>query len=382
MWTRLSGEGVDDIEAYTLPLAAGIALAAGLVTWRRAAAPTATAIGRTGLFAAAAGVAVLPSVASAAGSELRTLVLVAAGTIIGLASSFLPERRRGVPIRLLGVATGWVALTGAAVVRGAAVGNGASSDLPAEFWPMLALAAGVALAVIWARTDSRPAVIAEAVLVASVVAAAVPTLLAIVAGDRPALRAAVLFPTLAVAHVAGAAVKARPFAGPMLAWSSLGVLVVGGIIALVSGEVDPFDLVTVPVGVALIGAGVIRMSRSAELGSWPALGPGLAVLLVPPLLADFIDADLWRLIALGIVASAAVVIGAVRRLQAPLLLGGSVLLVHAIAQLWPWIRSAYEAVWWWLWLGIAGAILIALAATYERQLRLLKGVVRTIADLR
>ena len=39
-------------------------------------------------------------------------------------------------------------------------------------------------------------------------------------------------------------------------------------------------------------------------------------------------------------------------------------------------------VWWWLWLGIAGVILIALAATYERQLRLLKGVVRSISDLR
>ncbi|MGW4930752.1 SCO7613 C-terminal domain-containing membrane protein [Agromyces sp. NPDC004153] len=382
VWARLSGEGVDDIEAYTLPLAVGLAIAAGLVTWRRAASATATAIGRTALFAAAAGVAVLPSVASAADSELRTLVLVAAGTIVALASSFLPERGRGVPIRLLGVATGWVALTGAAVVRGGAVGTGASSDLPAEFWPVLALAAGVALAVIWARTDSRPAVIAEAMLAASVVVAAVPTLLAIIAGDRSALRAVVLFSALAVVHVAGAAVKARPFAGPMLAWSSLGVLVLGGILALVSGEVDPFDLVTAPVGVALIGAGAIRMTRSPELGSWPALGPGLAVLLVPPLLADFIDSDLWRLIALGIAASAAVVIGAVRRLQAPLLLGGSVLLVHAVAQLWPWIRTAYEAVWWWLWLGIAGAILIALAATYERQLRLLKGVVRTIADLR
>ncbi len=40
---------------------------------------------------------------------------------------------------------------------------------------------------------------------------------------------------------------------------------------------------------------------------------------------------------LGVVAVAVVVIGAVRRLQAPLLLGGGVLLAHAIVQLWPWI---------------------------------------------
>ena len=382
VWTRLAGDGVDDIEAYTLPLAAGLAIAAGLVTWRRSAPPTSTANGRTALFASVAGVAVLPSVASASGSELRTLVLIAAGAVVALASSFLPELARGVPVRLLGVLTGWVALTGAALVRGSAVGNGAPSDLVTEFWPLLALAAGVALAVIWARSGSRPAIIGEVLLAASVVAATVPTLLAIVSGDRPTLRAAVLFPAVAAMHVGAAATRARPFAGPILAWSTLGVLVLGGLAALIRGGVEPFDLVTASVGAALIGAGAVRMSRSPELGSWPALGPGLAVLLVPPLLADFVDSDLWRLIALGVVAAAAVVVGAVRRLQAPLLLGGGVLLVHAIAQLWPWISSAYEAVWWWLWLGIAGVILIALAATYERQLRLLKGVVRSISDLR
>jgi hypothetical protein len=160
------------------------------------------------------------------------------------------------------------------------------------------------------------------------------------------------------------------------------VLIVGGTVGLVTAEVDPFDLVTASVGAALVGAGAVRMSRSPRLGSWPALGPGLAVLLVPPLIADFVDPELWRLITLGVVAVAVVVVGAVLRLQAPLVLGGSVLLIHAIAQLWPWITWLYEAVWWWLWLGIAGVILVALAATYERQLRLARGVVRSIAELR
>ena len=160
------------------------------------------------------------------------------------------------------------------------------------------------------------------------------------------------------------------------------MLVIGGLIALAPGDVDPFDVVTVSVGVALVGAGAFRMRRSPALGSWPALGPGLAVLLIPPLVADFTDPELWRIIALGVVASVAVVVGAVRRLQAPLLLGGAVLLVHAIAQLWPWITWLYEAVWWWLWLGIAGVILVVLAATYERQLRLARGTIRSIAELR
>jgi hypothetical protein len=91
---------------------------------------------------------------------------------------------------------------------------------------------------------------------------------------------------------------------------------------------------------------------------------------------------MWRLIVLGVAAALAVVFGAVYRLQAPLLIGGSVLLVHALAQLWPWITWLYEAVWWWLWLGVTGVVLVALAATYERQLRLARGVVRTVAELR
>lgn len=381
VWTRLAGEGVVDIEAYSLPLAAALAAAAALITWRRAAsAPTAG--GRTALVAAAAAVAVLPSVGSSADSELRTLVLVAAGSVIAIASVFLPEAARGVPIRVLGVATGWVAFTGAALVRGSAVAAGERSALPIEFWPVLALAAGVVAAVAWARTGSRPAVVAETMLAASVVSVSIPTTIAIVLGEEPTLRAAVLFPLLAAVHVAAVALRVRPIAGPILEWSALGVLVLGGIIVLVASSVDPFDVVTVPVAAALIGAGAFRMLRSPTLRSWPALGPGLAVLLLPALIADFTDPVLWRIIALGIVAAAAVVVGAVRRLQAPLLVGGGVLLVHAVDQLWPWITELYEAVWWWLWLGIAGVILVALAATYERQLRLVRRVAHSIAELR
>jgi hypothetical protein len=124
------------------------------------------------------------------------------------------------------------------------------------------------------------------------------------------------------------------------------------------------------------------MRRSPEVGSWPALGIGLALLLIPSLVADFTDPELWRNVALGIVAALVVLVGAMRRLQAPLLLGGGVLLVHAIVQLWPWITDLYEAVWWWLWLGIAGVLFVVLAATYERQLRLARGTIRLIAELR
>jgi hypothetical protein len=382
VWTRLAGDGVDNVEAYTLPLAGALVVAGGLITWRRATDES-RAAGRTALFAAAVAVAVLPSVGSSSDSELRTLLLISIGIVVAIASVFLPESARGVPVRLLGVAAGWVAVAGAALVRGSAIATGSDdSVLFVEFWPLVALAAGIVIAVMWARVDSRPGWVAEALLAASVALAAVPTVLAILSGEQPTLRAAVLFPLLAAAHVFGSAITARPAAGPVFGWATLAVLVLGGLAVLVPGDVDPFDIVTASVGVALIGAGAFRMRRPPELGSWSALGPGLAVLLVPALVADFTDPELWRNVALGVVSALAVVVGAVRRLQAPLLLGGGVLLVHAIAQLWPWITLLYEAVWWWLWLGIAGVLLVVLAATYERQLRLARGVVRTIAELR
>ena len=165
-WAWLTGEGVDDVEAYTVPLAVALLVAGGLITWRRTA-PSTRSSGRTALFASAAAVLVLPSVASSAESELRTLVLVAAGTVVAIAAAFLPEAARGVPIRLLGVATGWTALTGAALVRGSAVAVREASVLPVEFWPVLALAAGVLVAVTWARSGSRPAWIAESLLAGS-----------------------------------------------------------------------------------------------------------------------------------------------------------------------------------------------------------------------
>ena len=85
---------------------------------------------------------------------------------------------------------------------------------------------------------------------------------------------------------------------------------------------------------------------------------------------------------LGIVAIGLVVIGAVWRLQAPLVLGSAVLLVHAVAQLWPWISDLYAAVEWWVWLGIGGALLIYLGARYERRMRALRVAFTAVTSLR
>ena len=153
----------------------------------------------------------------------------------------------------------------------------------------------------------------------------------------------------------------------------------------------PVELVTVPPALGMIILGAHALRTRPEARTWPTLGPGLALLTLPSLIYDFgspsllsglATTSLWRVVALGIVAIALVVIGAIWRLQAPLLLGSAVLIVHAVAQLWPWISDQYTVVPWWLWLGIGGALLIFIAARYERRMQQLRAAFTAVTSLR
>src|SRR5690606_11151159 len=134
----------------------------------------------------------------------------------------------------------------------------------------------------------------------------------------------------------------------------------------------PVELLTAPLAFALLTTGSVRLATNPALRSWPWLGPATALLLLPSLLATIGDRPLWRLVGLGIIALAVIVVAVVLRLQAPFILGSLVLLVHAIASLQPQIRAVYELADWYVWAGIGGVLLIALAIRYERRIRDLK----------
>ncbi|PPF56679.1 hypothetical protein C5C13_10640 [Clavibacter michiganensis] len=166
---------------------------------------------------------------------------------------------------------------------------------------------------------------------------------------------------------------------------ALAALVVSGLVAailVIWGAADPVETVTVPIAAALLVVGARRLIRDAAAGSVRHLSPGLLVLLVPPLLADLGPSPAWRIVGLGVVALATLLTGARLRLRAPFLIGAGVLLVHAVAQLWPWIREASTTVPWWAWAGIGGVVLIAVAARYERRIRDVKEVAARVSALR
>lgn len=131
-----------------------------------------------------------------------------------------------------------------------------------------------------------------------------------------------------------------------------------------AGVTDPEPYV-VPLAVAALVLGHLRRRRDPGTRSFPAYGPGLGALLVPSLLASYAGSPLWRPLILAAVCVVVVLLGARERLQAPLAIGGTVLALDAALLLAPYAAAAPR----WLVLGAAGALLLAVGATYEQRLR-------------
>ncbi|BDZ63138.1 hypothetical protein GCM10025877_00760 [Agromyces mangrovi Wang et al. 2018] len=378
-WSGSATLGADAVEAYSLPPAIALAAVWLLLTARHHpdAPPERSA---TALATGAVATALLPS-AAVADDAVRAFAVVGAGIALIVAGFVLPMRVAGARVVAIAFSTGWAGTAVASAVAGIAAARSDSTFLPPELWGTAALVAGIVAATGWVRREPGPAAAAEWLIAASVAVSAVPVLAAL-AGSVDEWRAILVLAVLALLHVGAAWATGRPFAGPVVRWSTLAVLVVVAVAVLAADLVRPADPVTASVAVALLGAGVIDLVRTPARSSWSTLAPGLVVLLLPALAADLFGSELWRVVALGVVSLAVLLVGAFRRLQAPFLIGGTVLVVHALAQLWPWIAALYEAVWWWVWLGIAGVLLIVIAATYERQLRTARRVIATIGSFR
>jgi hypothetical protein len=75
-------------------------------------------------------------------------------------------------------------------------------------------------------------------------------------------------------------------------------------------------------------------------------------------------------------------VGARQRLQAPLAVGAAVLAIDVVAQLSPFLASAYSAIPRWVLIAVVGAFLLALGATYERRIRDLRTLHQRFTALR
>jgi|GEM_PF-2130703 len=379
--------------AAAIVAALGAVAVAVLLTGRRAgdaANPGAGVLAAAGTVLLVA----LPLARPEADLGLTTTTAILGGVLGVAGASVLGLRRWAALGRVLAVGGLAVAVVSCGVrFWHVAPGGGLEPDL----WAVAGagIAAAIALAAVRAtpsRAVGRAAGAGFAIATALFAGAELWLLLEQPTGEN--LRTVAVMSTLTAAAVAGTAARGR--LGPALAVVAAIAAAVFGAVALVGVGVRPVELVTVPPALGGLAYGALTLRRKPASRTWPTLGPWLALLTVPSLLHDFAGSEplagtgqtwlggseLWRVVSLGVVAVAMVVIGAVYRLQAPLVLGSAVLLVHGAAQLWPWISTAYVAVPWWLWLGLGGALLIYVAARYEKRMRALRTAFTAVTSLR
>lgn len=417
LWCIWALAGIAVAEPYILPPAL---IAAGIAAVLVARGRPGIGVPAIGLFSVALASAVLPSLAilavagdgPAGRDSWRCIALVAASVILlvlgGLvrrlpaASRFALLGRLRVP--LLVVATAAAAAGPVQAVRwGLGFDRVALSDSPQLMWPVLAISAASAVL----------AVMAALLLVGAPFAAVenwitgrwsfVPAGLFLVAGPIATTRNGA-FPIfvlyglglalLALMIVTVVLARRRPVSLPpvwvvfALAWAVM-------VASWSTREILRVEGYSLPLGLALLAAGVIAMRpgnveghRSVTSwpvgfrGSWRLLTPGVVVTLLPSMLATGTDPQTWRAILVLGLALASILIGSLRRLGAPFVLGLIVLPIENIVVFAVQLGRSIGATPWWITLATAGAVLLVIAVTSERRSTGEKGVAARLRDLR
>lgn len=155
---------------------------------------------------------------------------------------------------------------------------------------------------------------------------------------------------------------------------------------------------SIPLGLALVGAGLIVLRSTAAAsspavagtwtswpnnfcGSWRLLGPGIVVTFLPSVLATGTDPQTWRAILVMAFALAAILVGSLGRFAAPFVLGLSVLPIEIIVVFSVQIGRTISPLLWWITLATAGAVLLVIAVTSERKGTNSGGITARMRDL-
>jgi hypothetical protein len=147
---------------------------------------------------------------------------------------------------------------------------------------------------------------------------------------------------------------------------------VGGVLLAAASWVRLADLgvhapeaYTLPSAAVLVLVGLARLRRDPGSSTSTALAPGISLAVVPSLLWVLVEPTGPRALLLGLGCLALVLLGARLGWTAPLVIGaaaGSLLVLRLAA---PYVADAVPR---WVLIGAAGALLLAVGATWERRL--------------
>lgn len=281
--------------------------------------------------------------------EPATLAVLATLTALFAAASWKPH---------LAPVTAPTALAYAVAL---ACATGAAAGWQPQYTALLVLAVPVAAALLAARLGSSPTTVP--VDIAGALAGLLAIGLAAASADLPMLAL-----VLALCGVITAGTAIRPDRRPV-AHASAALFVLASWVRLAAWDIGTPEAYTLPVTVPALLVGALHRRRDPQVSSWTAYGPGLAATLLPSLVTAWGDPDWKRPLLLGLAALAVTLLGGGHHLQAPLLLGGTVLALDALHELAPYLVQVTGALPRWAPPALAGLMLLALGATYEQRLR-------------
>ncbi|WP_416976498.1 SCO7613 C-terminal domain-containing membrane protein [Streptomyces sp. T028] len=331
--------------ALVLPAALELPYAAGLVTLGLLV-PVLLWLGTP----LAAGLAVATSLSLgflSLAAEPATLAVLASLTAV-----FAAAARRGRPAPVSAAAS-----LGYATALACAVG--ASAGWRPEHIALLVLVVPVAAALL------APRIADPATTLAAEITGAVAGLVAI---GLAVLDLPLLALVLSLCAVIAAGTAVRPDRR-RVGYAAVVLFLLAAWVRLAAWRVGVPEAYTVPVTVPALLVGALRRRRDPQVSSWTAYGAGLAATLLPSLAAAWGDPEWTRPLLLGAAALLVTLLGARHRLQALLVLGGSVLVLDALHELAPYLVQVADALPRWVPPALAGLLLLVLGATYEQRLR-------------
>lgn len=195
-----------------------------------------------------------------------------------------------------------------------------------------------------------------------VYAAALPTagLAAVIGSATLPDPAAWMAPYLVVMGAAAAAVAVVERSREA-AWVAAGLQLGAMWVRLADAEVRTVEAYTLPLAGVLLAFGAWTLWRDPEVRSDVALAPGLTAAAVPSLLLVASDPVSLRALLLGAFCGLALLVAAIWRLRAPLVVGAGVGAALVVVELAPY----HDAVPRWFVLGLAGLVLLVAGIRWE-----------------